>query len=249
MYPNFLLPRAGKYSGTAGFFEILDFLPEGEYNIPPMKFNMKIITKRVDCRDYRIAIETGTLFGDSTLRLSRYFPEVYTIEVNRDLFEKASERFKDHSRIKVLFGDSRVVLKDLVQKLQYPCLFYLDAHFSGDRSTDWKASRWKGYKVDTGYAGDRPTAENQGPLFEEIRIIHDFVKSECIIYIDDIDKFDENGAGLKDKQFKGEDWSHLNLNTIRSYLSGRTNLWARVKRQLIVQLNDIRYEPFLNGAK
>ncbi len=249
MCPNFLPRRAGKYSGTASFFETLDFLSEGEYNSPAMKFHMRIITKHVNCRDYRIAIETGTLFGDSTLRLSRYFPEVYTIEINRDLFEKASERFKDHSRIKVLFGDSRVVLKDLVQKLQYPCLFYLDAHFSGDRSTDWKASRWKGYKVDTGFAGDRPTAENQVPLFEEIRLIHDFVKSECIIYIDDIDQFDVCGAGLKDKQFKGEDWSHLNLNTIKSYLADRTSLWVRVRRQLIVQLNDIRYEPFFNGAK
>lgn len=205
-----------------------------------MKFHMRRITKHVNCRHYRVAVETGTLFGDSTLRLSRHFPAVYTIEVDRALFEKAEARFKDHPGINVLFGDSRSVLEDLVQKIQGPCLFYLDAHFSGDRSTDWKSSRWKGYKVDTGHAGDRPTAENQVPLFEEIRLIHDYVKSECIIYIDDIDKFDENGAGLKDKQFKGEDWSHLNLNTIRNYLADRTNLWTTIKRQMIVQLKDIR---------
>ena len=204
-----------------------------------MKFHMRNVTKHVNCRDYRIAVETGTLFGDSALKLNRYFPEVYTIEINRGLFEKAVTLLKNHTGIKVLFGDSQVVLKELVQKLQGPCLFYLDAHFSGDRSTDWKASRWKGYKVDTGFAGDRPTAENQVPLFKEIQLIHDFMKSECVIYIDDIDKFDESGAGLKDKEFKGEDWSHLNLNTIRSYLADRTNLWKRVRRQLIIHLNDI----------
>jgi len=205
-----------------------------------MKFHMRNVTKYVNCRDYRVAVETGTLFGDSALKLNRHFPEVYTIEINRDLFEKAVTRLKKHPGIKVLLGDSQTVLKDLVQKLQGPCLFYLDAHFSGDRSTDWKASQWKGYKVDTGYAGDRPTAENQVPLFEEIRLIHGFVKSECVIYIDDIDKFDESGAGLKDKEFKGEDWSHLNLNTIKSYLADRTNLWKIAKRQLIVHLNSIR---------
>lgn len=206
-----------------------------------MKFHMRNVTKYVNCRDYRIAVETGTLFGDSARKLNRFFPEVYTIEINRELFEKAVVRLKKYPGIKVLFGDSQVVLKDLVQKLQGPCLFYLDAHFSGDRSTDWKASRWKGYKVDTGCAGDRSNPENQVPLFEEIRLIHDFVKSECIIYIDDVDKFDEkSGVGLKDKEFKGEDWSHLNLNTIRSYLADRTNLWERVKRQLIIHLNETR---------
>jgi hypothetical protein len=205
-----------------------------------MKFDMRTVNKHVNCRHYRNAVETGTLFGDSALKLNRHFPEVYTIEINRDLYEKAVTRLKNRPGIKVLFGDSQSVLKDLVQKLQGPCLFYLDAHFSGDRSTDWKASRWKGYKVDTGYSGDQPTAENQVPLFEEIRLIHDFVKSECVIYIDDIDKFDESGTGLKDKEFKGEDWSHLNLNTIKSYLDDRTNLWEKVKRQLIVHLNEIR---------
>ncbi len=207
-----------------------------------MKFHMRSVTKYVNCRDYRVAVETGTLFGDSARKLNRHFPEVYTIEINRDLFEKAVKRLKKHTGIKVLLGDSRTVLEDLVQKIQGPCLFYLDAHFSGDRSTDWKASRWKGYNVDTGCTGDRPTAENQVPLFEEIRLIHDFVKSECVIYIDDIDKFDENGAGLKDKGFKGEDWSHLNLNAIRSFLADRTNLWKIARRQLIIHLNDIREE-------
>ncbi len=205
-----------------------------------MKFHMRSVTKHVNCRHYRIAVETGTLFGDSALKLNRYFPEVYTIEIDRSLFEKAATRLKNRPGIKVLFGNSAVVLEDLVHSIQGPCLFYLDAHFSGDCSTDWKASQWKGYKVDTGCAGDRSIAENQVPLFKEIQLIHDFMKSECVIYIDDIDKFDESGAGLKDKEFKGEDWSHLNLNTIRSYLADRTTLWEKVKRQLIIHLNDIR---------
>ncbi len=204
-----------------------------------MKFHMRNVKRYMNCRDYQTVVETGTLFGDSALKLSRHFPEVYTIEINRELFEKAVVRLKNHPEIKVLFGDSRTVLKDLVQKIQGPCLFYLDAHFSGNHTTDWKNSRWKGYKADTGHAGDLPTAENQVPLFEEIRLIHDFIKSECIIYIDDMDKFDESGSGLKDMQFIGEDWTHLNLNTIKSYLAGRIILWKRVKRQLVVQLKDI----------
>jgi hypothetical protein len=203
------------------------------------KFRIRIIRKYADPRAYGVAVETGTLFGDSALRLSRYFPEVYTIEINRELYERAAARFKNNAGIHVLFGDSKLILKEMAKDIQAPCLFYLDAHFSGDRSTDWKRSRWRGYRIDTGFAGDRPTAENQVPLFEEIKLIHDFVKNKCLIYIDDMDKFDEGGAGLINRKFEGEDWSHLNLNTIRGYLAGRLNSWVKLKRQLIIQLDEV----------
>lgn len=203
------------------------------------KFRIRTLKKYADAAEYDVAVETGTLFGDSALKLSKYFPRVYTIEINRDLYERASARFKNDDRIRVLFGDSKLVLRELVKDIQRPCLFYLDAHFSGDRSTNWKESRWKGYNVDTGYAGDQPTAENQVPLFEEIKLIHDLVKDKCLIYIDDIGEFDESGAGLKDRKFKGEDWSHLNLNTIKDYLAGRLKAWVKLKRQLIIELDEI----------
>lgn len=203
------------------------------------KFRMRILKKYAQAAEYGIAIETGTLFGVSTLRLSKHFPIVYTIEINRDLYEKAVAKFKDRERIRVLFGDSKQVLRELLKEIQQPCLFYLDAHFSGDHATNWKESRWRGYRVDTGYAGDRPIAENQVPLFEEIKAIHDGLKSRCLIYIDDVDKFDESGAGLRNKNFQGEDWSHLNLNSIKDYLTGRLQTWVIHKNQLIIQLDEI----------
>lgn len=202
------------------------------------KFRIRTVKKYADPAGYEVAVETGTLFGDSALRLSRHFPIVYTIEINRELFEKASARFKKNDRIRVLYGDSKQVLRDLVKEIHRSCLFYLDAHFSGDHATNWKKSRWRGYRIDTGFAGDRPTAENQVPLFEEVKVIHDGLKGRCLIYIDDVDEFDESGAGLKDKKFQGEDWSHLNLNTIRGYLAPRLKTWVRLDRQLIIELDE-----------
>jgi hypothetical protein len=207
------------------------------------KFRVRTLKKYADPADYEVAVETGTLFGDSALRLSRHFPMVYTIEINRDLFERAAARFKDHNGIRVLCGDSKQVLAALVKEIRRPCLFYLDAHFSGDGSTNWKKSRWRGYRVDTGYAGDRPTAENQVPLFEEIKAIHDGLKSRCLIYIDDADEFDDSGVGLKDKKFQGEDWSHLDLNVIKDYLAARLKTWVKLDRQLIIELDEILEGP------
>jgi hypothetical protein len=206
------------------------------------KFRIRILKKHASAAEYDIAIETGTLFGVSTRRLSRHFPLVYTIEIQRELYEKAAAKFKDNDRIRVLFGDSKLVLRELLKDIRRPCLFYLDAHFSGDHATNWKESRWRGYRIDTGYAGDRPIAENQVPLFEEIKAIHDCLRSRCLIYIDDVDKFDESGAGLRDKNFKGEDWSHLNLNAIKDYLGGRLQSWVKHKNQLIIRLAEIKEE-------
>jgi len=203
------------------------------------KFRIRTLNKYAEAAAYDVAVETGTLFGDSALRLSKYFSRVYTIEINRELFERASARLKGNDRVRVLFGDSKLVLRDLVKDIHAPCLFYLDAHFSGDHATNWKESRWRGYRVDTGYAGDRPTAENQVPLFEEIKAIHDGLKSRCLIYIDDVDEFDESGAGRRDKNFRGEDWTHLNLNTIKDYVAGRLKAWVKLKRQLIIELDEI----------
>ncbi len=204
------------------------------------KFRIRVLKKYAEAAEYDVAIETGTLLGVSTLRLSKYFSRVYTIEIHRELYEKAAAKFRGNDRIRVLFGDSKLVLRELLKEIQCPCLFYLDAHFSGDHATNWKQSRWRGYRIDTGYAGDRPIAENQVPLFDEIKVIHDCLKSRCLIYIDDVDKFDENGAGLKDKNFQGEDWSHLNLNSIKDYLAQRLQSWVKHKSQLIIQLAEIR---------
>jgi hypothetical protein len=200
---------------------------------------MRTLRKYADAAAYDVAVETGTLFGDSAVKLSRHFSRVYTIEINRELYERAAARFKDNDRVRVIFGDSKLLLRDLVKNIGQPCVFYLDAHFSGDSSTNWKESRWRGYRVDTGYSGDTPTAENQVPLFEEIKAIHDGLRSRCLIYIDDVDEFDESGAGRKEKNFRGEDWSHLNLNTIKDYLAGRLRTWVKLKRQLIIELDEI----------
>ena len=204
------------------------------------KFDIRFLKAHADAAEYEVAVETGTLFGDSTAKLRKHFPRVYTIEINRALYEKAVAKFKDDERVRVLFGDSKQVLRELLQEIQRPCLFYLDAHFSGDRTTNWKRSNWRGYRVDTGYSGDEPTAENQVPLFEEIKSIHDGFKSACLIYIDDVDKFDESGAGLRDLKFQGEDWTHLNLNAIRDYVARRLKTWVQQKSQLIIRLGAVQ---------
>ena len=175
--------------------------------------------------DYPICVETGTNLGYSTHIITELFPRVYTIEIQRELYERAKNNFN----ATCILGDSAVELPKLIPQLDRPTVFYLDAHWSGDHLTDWEGSHFSGYGVDTGMG------ESQVPLLEEISAIVDLFPHRCAVYVDDMDKFDETGQGLKDKGFKGEDWSKVHLREIMEKLGPRMErLWIEEQQMLVL---------------
>jgi hypothetical protein len=181
---------------------------------------------------YTTVVETGTLFGEGTELMSQNFKTVHTIEIQEALFEKAKAKFQGRPNIHCHLGDSVDVLRAF--DCQEPTVFFLDAHWSGDGSVDWKTSSWKGYEVDTGFRGTNPIdPHNQNPLLEEIEILVKKIQGEFILYIDDADKFDEEGKGLENRCFTGENWTHLSLQKIESVLSGRIGVKHRSFDQII----------------
>jgi hypothetical protein len=210
------------------------------------QFNWIEVKKRLvdDFSDISIAVETGTLFGDSTAKIAQHFKEVHTIELNEQLHLNAADRFAGTS-VNVHFGNSSDVLARLVPLLQAPTIFYLDAHWSGDTKTDWGRSSWKGYHkgtIDTAFVGNEPTSEAQVPLAEELKIIVSKFQHKCIIYIDDMDKFGgPSRLGLKDKSFVGEDWSHLSVALLKEIVEPRLLSWDEVsvgkEQQLFIKMH------------
>ncbi len=112
-----------------------------------------------------IFIETGTLFGNSTAKAADIFNKVYTIELDKELYLQACERFKQNNNIKVYNGDSKVILKQILPNLIGNILFFLDAHWSSD----------------LGAKGEENT-----PLICELKIIKDSGIRNSTIIIDDI---------------------------------------------------------------
>lgn len=203
------------------------------------QFDVEFLRKYIDIKKYPCVVETGTLYGDSAMRISEEFPEVHTIEIHPTLFARASQRFAARPSVTCHFGDSASVLPKLLPKLQSPTIFYLDAHWSGDHTTNWGASNWKGYGNDTGYRVTGPIAGNpasrdQVPLEEEIDCIVREFPLECIVYIDDMDKFDEHGKGLRNKGFHGEDWSHLDFESILTRIGTRKDFIHRSEYQCVI---------------
>lgn len=76
-------------------------------------------------------VETGTFMGDTAALLSLDAKEVYTIEPDRALFEKAVTRFYDNQRIHVIHGLSENVLPSILPNLSGTVNFWLDGHYSG----------------------------------------------------------------------------------------------------------------------
>jgi hypothetical protein len=208
------------------------------------RFNWREVRKHLDggFTDIAAAVETGTLFGDSAHEMAQHFKEVHTVELNKQLYLRAIARFVG-TPVKVYFGNSAEVLAQLAPRLAAPTIFYLDAHWSGDTSTNWQQSNWKGYRkgtIDTAFVGDRPTPEAQVPLAEELRAIIAGCRHKCVIYIDDMDKFGDGGVGLKNKAFAGEDWSHLSVALLKNIVAPRLVDWDEVtvgeEKQLFITL-------------
>jgi hypothetical protein len=187
------------------------------------RFSYELLQKAVPAETlakYTTIVETGTLFGDGAELMSKYFKTVHTIEIQDALYEKAKARFQGNPGIQCHNGDSVDVLQRL--SLPEPTVFFLDAHWSGDSSVDWVKSEWKGYTVNTGYRGTNPIdPKNQNPLLEEIMVLVKTMRGEFILYVDDTEKFDAAGNGLRNRCFIGEDWTHLSLQKIEAAIGTR----------------------------
>lgn len=83
----------------------------------------------------KIFVETGTYRGDTVqLALNAGFEFVHTIEVDRGMYDKCAERFNGNPNVKLWFGDSVDIIPQILEELNEPATFWLDAHASGPLS-------------------------------------------------------------------------------------------------------------------
>lgn len=115
----------------------------------------------------KIFIETGTYHGDTVkLVLNANFEFIHTIEIDNDLYNKATDMFKDNDNVKIWHGDSIDTLEKIVNDMvsHGPITFWLDAHASGEMSG--------------GKSGG-------SPVIDELKIILNSGRKDNTIFIDD----------------------------------------------------------------
>ena len=112
-----------------------------------------------------IFIETGTYKGRMVYAVQPHIKEIFSIELDQAHYKKAQQRFAGYSNIHILQGQSGQVLPKILEDIDKPCLFWLDAHFSG---------------------GSTAKSGPETPIMQEIECILKHHKAdEHIILIDD----------------------------------------------------------------
>lgn len=103
---------------------------EGKPIPPPHVAKQRIVKRYGKQFQTKILIETGTFKGDMIFAVRKSFQHIYSIELGTDLYQRAKERFARFPHIKIVHGDSSVVLGQILDTLDRPALFWLDGHYS-----------------------------------------------------------------------------------------------------------------------
>jgi hypothetical protein len=160
-----IFPASIERKVYANFFqkEHQKWLAQGK-SLPPSHFQKQqalLATARKFGLDY--LVETGTYMGDMVFALQPYFKKIYSIELSPKFYEAAKKRFHNTDNVSIVQGDSAEKLKEIVQELQAPALFWLDGHYSG---------------------GETAMGAKECPVYEELEAIFTSTLDHVII-IDD----------------------------------------------------------------
>lgn len=139
------------------------------------------LTQLINTFSLKGYIETGTGIGDSLSHALKFdaFEELHTIEIDKDLYDKAIIKFQD-PRLKIYNKYSREALPEILGLIKEDknYLFFMDAHFP---------------EADFGIAPDRYQTSLQKygkdalPLEEELSIIRQKrLQAKDVLIIDDV---------------------------------------------------------------
>jgi hypothetical protein len=98
---------------------------------PPHAVKQNIVKSYAAKFSLRNFIETGTYMGEMIDAVLNTFSKIISIEFDPALTERAKNRFSSYSHVKIIQGDSGQVLPEVMANINEPCLFWLDAHYSG----------------------------------------------------------------------------------------------------------------------
>ena len=118
-----------------------------------------------------VFIETGTYMGEMIDAVLNLFPKIISIEFDLKLAQRAKNKYSSMRHVTILQGDSGTLLPELLSGIKEPCLFWLDAHYSG------------------GVTGQ---ADSETPIVKEIKAILEHPCSDHVILIDDAREFTGN---------------------------------------------------------
>tara|TARA_A100001015_G_scaffold298886_1_gene382222 strand:- start:3023 stop:3643 length:621 start_codon:yes stop_codon:yes gene_type:complete len=130
----------------------------------PSYYKQKVILDYKKKYDIKNFVETGTYEGEMIKACLDEFEHLFSIELDKTLYENAKIKFKENKKLSLYCGDSGVELKKIISNLEGSTLFWLDAHYS---------------------AGITAKGDLDTPIVQELHEIFKINNDKNIILIDD----------------------------------------------------------------
>ena len=93
---------------------------------------LKAVGKRTNADCF---VETGTFLGNTSMRCSRAFKQVFTIELDEKLFQQAKDYLSSRDNVVCIQGDATVELPLVLQRPECNnAVIFLDGHFSSGKT-------------------------------------------------------------------------------------------------------------------
>lgn len=134
---------------------------------PPMPNfgKQRVVIEYIKKFSPEVFVETGTYKGKMVYTVIPHIEEIYSIELDDTHYRNARQRFFGYSNIHILQGQSGEVLPKVLKEISKPCLFWLDAHWSG---------------------GSTARGELETPIMQEMKCILNHKRAaDHVILIDD----------------------------------------------------------------
>lgn len=138
---------------------------EGAVGPMPNYGKQKVVLEYFKTYAPEVFIETGTYKGKMVYAVMPYIRPIYSIELDPIHSENARKRFGGYPDIKIIQGQSGEILPQLIKNINKPCLFWLDAHYSG---------------------GSTAKGDLETPIMQELEcILHHSYAAKHVLLIDD----------------------------------------------------------------
>jgi len=131
-------PVYGAYKAIGHYPDYWYWILRGRPLRSPHLLKQKVVRQYGEKFGLKTLVETGTYYGEMVAAVKSRFERVYSIEFDPALAERAARKFARQEHVRILCGDSRVVLPEVLALLKGPALFWLDAGYY----------RWAGARTD-----------------------------------------------------------------------------------------------------
>ena len=124
-------PFYGLYKAAGHYPDYWYWKLRGEPLRSPHLVKQRAVREYADRYDLHVLVETGTYYGEMVAAMRQRFDEIYSIEFDNPLADRAAKKFARWPHIHILEGYSQKKIPEILAKLTRPALFWLDAGYYG----------------------------------------------------------------------------------------------------------------------